>query len=115
MDFFYENVSPRDMFIHLVNDKPSTTMKDGVRWHLGNVGSFDEDNGYFAIGKTTKSTIQKYDDVAGNFIEEDFESSPYAYCIFNVHIGFLGIPKKLSLSSSFSGIAKKIKLLFSKN
>jgi len=72
----------------------------------------DENGGYFAVGRTTKSILEKYDKETGNFIEEVLETSPYTNVLFDRAIGFVAIAKKTKLSISIAGIASKISKLF---
>ena len=65
--------------------------------------------GYFAIGKTTKSIKEKFDENTGNFVEEEDENSPYTHVVFDSKIGLLAIAKKIKLSPTINGIANKTK------
>ena len=75
---------------------------------------FSEDTGYFAVGRTTKATIEKFDPNSGNFVAEEHETSPYTHCVFNAAIGFIGIAKKSKLAPSAMGIANQIERLLLK-
>jgi len=74
---------------------------------------FNESNGYFAAGRTTISTIEKFDEESSNFIEEELEESPYTHCVFDAAIGFIGIAKKRNLSQTAKGIATRLEQLLS--
>ena len=69
--------------------------------------------GYFACGRTTKSTIEKFDETSKNFLEEELETSPYTHCVFNAQIGILGIARKTNLAPTVKGIAARIQQLLS--
>ncbi len=109
--FLHEDLTPRDMFLRALDARPSGEHRKGFIWHIGNIKYFSEDTGYFAVGRTTKSTIEKFDDTTGDFIEEELEESPYTHCVFNAHIGFIGIAKKASLASTTKGVASRIEQL----
>jgi len=94
-------------------ERPSGELRKGYIWHVGNIQYFSETTGYFAVGRTTNSTIEKYDDLTGNFVEEELEESPYTHCVFDARIGFIGIARKTSLSPTAKGIAARIEQLLS--
>jgi len=77
------------------------------------VQRFSESSGYFALGRTTTSTFEKYDEDAKNFVEESVETSPYTHCVFDAAIGFIGIAKKPSLAPTPVSIARRVRELLS--
>ena len=103
------------MFLDALDEKPESEGRRGYKWHIGNVRPFSRSAGYFAIGRTTRSTIEKFDEESGNFVEEELETSPYTHCVFDATIGFIGIAKKTSLSPTTEGIARRIEDLISRS
>lgn len=87
---FYADATPSELFLLALEEKPSAELREGYRWHIGNIQLFSEMTGYFAIGRTTKSSIEKFDPATGNFLEEELETSPYTHCVFNAAIGING-------------------------
>lgn len=69
--------------------------------------------GYFAIGRTTTSTVEKFDEVSSNFVEEELEESPYTHCVFDASIGIIGIARKPILSPTSKGVAGRLEQLLS--
>jgi len=110
--FFHENLSRSDVFLEALKERPSVELRKGHFWHIGNLAVLDNFGGYFAIGRTTNSILEKYDDSSGNFVEELLETSPYTHVIFDARIGFLAIAKKTKLSPTVGGIARNICRLF---
>lgn len=110
---FNERVTPKELLIAAVMQKPSAELRAGYHWHIGNVQLFNDARGYFAIGRTTTSSIEKFDEASGNFIEEETEESPYTHCVFDASIGFIGIAKKPNLSQTTKGIANRLEELLS--
>lgn len=110
---FNENITPKELLTSAVLQKPSEELRAGYHWHIGNVFLFNDHRGYFAIGRTTVSSIEKFDEISGNFIEEQTEESPYTHCVFDSSIGFIGIAKKPNLSQTTKGIANRLKELLS--
>lgn len=111
--FLHDDLPPRDIFLRAVLEKPSGELRKGVEWHIGNIHQFSEYTGYFAAGRTTLSTFEKFDPLTGDFVEEELEESPYTHCVFDARIGFIGIAKKSNLSQTTKGIANRIEQLLS--
>lgn len=101
------------IFLSAINDRPSAEIRRGYIWHVGNVQHFTESSGYFAIGRTTTSTIEKFDSSTGNFVVEELEESPYTHCVFDAQIGFVGIARKSSLAQTAKGVATRLEQLLS--
>ncbi len=107
------DVTPAQIFLSSLNERPTTEVKPGYSWHIGNVERFSEDAGDFALGRTTKRTFEKFDQESGNFVIESLETSPYTHCVFDAGFGFIGIAKKPSLANTTSAIARRVKELLS--
>jgi len=112
--WLHYQVSRADIFKASLEEKPDSQVRAGYTWHIGNVELFSKTSGYFAIGRTTRSTIEKFDSESGNFVEEELETSPYTHCVFDAEIGFIGIAKKPSLSPTANGIARRVEELLSR-
>ncbi|MFM0157745.1 hypothetical protein [Paraburkholderia sediminicola] len=110
---FSSAISPRELFLSALNERPSAELRKGYTWHIGNIHYFSDDSGYFAVGRTTNSTIEKFDEETGNFVEEELTASPYTHCVFDAKIGILGIAKKSILAESSKGIAHRVEQLLS--
>ncbi|MGN7102340.1 hypothetical protein ACTHR6_12055 [Ralstonia holmesii] len=113
ISLFDAQVTPRDLFLSALSEKPSAELRKGYTWHIGNIQYFTPDTGYFAVGRTTNSTIEKFDEESGNFLEEELAASPYTHCVFDARIGILGIAKKTSLAQSAKGVAARVEQLLS--
>ncbi len=111
--FDHIKLTPEDLFLKSLNERPSGELRKGNTWHIGNIENFSNSTGYFAIGRITKSTIEKFDDISGNFIQENVEEGPYTHCVFNAQMGIVGIAKKTSLAPTSTSIARRIEDLLS--
>lgn len=111
--FLHDELTPRDLLLQAILEKPSGELRKGFHWHIGNIQMFDQFTGYFAAGRTTTSTIEKFDEETSNFVEEEQEESPYTHCVFDATIGFIGIAKKSNLSQTTKGIAARLEQLLS--
>ncbi len=115
MKLFYQGLSPREFFEKVLVEKPSIGLRRNHTWHIGNIEYFDDNGGRFAVGRTTKTTVEKFDDNTGDFIEELDDSGPYTYVYFDLEYGVLAIAKKAKVASSVRLISRKIQALFSKS
>ncbi|WP_350644333.1 hypothetical protein [Pseudoalteromonas sp. G24-MNA-CIBAN-0072] len=113
LPLFAENQSSMDIFLKSIHDKPEYTLSSGSEWHIGNVKLFDDFSGSFAVGRTTKTTVEKFDKESGDFVDELDDSGPYTVVIFDARIGLIGIAKKSKLAPNASSIARRIKDLLS--
>ena len=109
---FEGDLKPSDIFIKAIDEKPSFEFLNNYNWHIGNVEHLTKQSGYFAVGRTTKSIVEKYDEESKNFIVEENEESPYTHVLFNLTIGLIAIAKKTKLAPTVNGIARKIEKLF---
>lgn len=109
--FLHTDLTPGELFLKTLAERPSAELRKGYRWHIGNLKYFSETTGYFAIGRTTNSKIEVFDDQSGDFVEEELEESPYTHCVFNAEIGFVGIAKKMPLGQTAKGLAARIQQL----
>jgi len=104
-----------ELFHDALREKPSAELRSGFLWHIGNIVQIDDSGGAFAIGRTTSTTLSKYDEEQGNFLEEDSEESPYTTCLYDLQIGFVAIMKKTKLSPKTEGIASKLAKLLNQS
>lgn len=112
MPLLFPNKSSSELFLDAINEKPALTLPTGSEWHIGNIVYIDDLHGSFAVGKTTKTTVEKYDKDSGDFVDRIDDSGPYTTVIFDSRIGLLGIAKKSKLAPDASTVARKIKKLF---
>lgn len=111
--FLHDDLPPRDILLRAILEKPSGELRKGIEWHIGNIKMFSDYTGYFAAGRTTVSTIEKFNTESGDFVEEELEASPYTHCVFDARIGFVGIAKKPTLSQTTKGVANRVEQLLS--
>lgn len=112
--FLDDGRTPQELLLASIAERPSAELRAGYDWHVGNIQMFSNVSGYFAVGRTTTSTIEKFDPTTGDFLEEETEESPYTHCVFDASIGFVGIAKKPNLSQTTRGIANRLEQLFSR-
>jgi len=71
-------------------------------------------SGSFAVGRTTKTTVERFNKETGDFIDELDDSGPYTVVMFDSKVGVLGIAKKSKLAPNAATIARRVKELLSK-
>lgn len=108
---FYIESTPREIFEFGLNSRPYKETRKNKVWHIGNLEYIEDGGGRFAIGRTTKATLEKFDEPSGNFIEELDDSGPYTFAYFDSVIGLIGIAKKSKVATDINVIANKIALL----
>jgi hypothetical protein len=106
------DLSPSTLLKSCINEKPEISLKKDNVWHVGNIDYFDDMTGSFAVGRTTTTTVERFDSQTGNFIELLDDSGPYTSVIFDCNIGLLGIAKKTKVAPDVESIARKIIKLF---
>jgi hypothetical protein len=114
VDLFQPELSAREMLETGLAERPSIELRENNVWHVGNVEYFSDGGGRFAIGRTTLTTVEKFDATTGNFTELVDDSGPYTFVSFDSKLGLLGIGKKTKVAADVKSIARKIqKLLLS--
>lgn len=110
---FYSDITPQEMMKQAMAERPAVKIRKGHVWHLGNVEYFTDVAGRFAVGRTTKTTVEKFDDATGNFVEHIDDSGPYTFTYFDTNLGLLGICKKAKVAADVKAIARKLQVLLS--
>lgn len=105
---------PQEIMLTALNQAPQLEAKRGYVWHIGNIQYFSaaKDTGYFAVGRTTRDTLPRFDPERRQFLEEEFETSPYTHCVFDSKLGLVGIAKNTNLAPTAKGIASRLQHLF---
>ena len=111
---FQHDVNTSEIFERAINEKPSMELKENNVWHIANIEAIDDTGGRFAVGRTTKTTVEKFDTVTGDFIKQIDDSGPYTLVYFFSDIGLIGITKKTKVAPDVKSIASRIKGLFAK-
>jgi hypothetical protein len=102
------------MFKAALSERPSLDVRGGNAWHIGNIHEIGDYGGRFAVGRTTFTTIDKYDEVTGNFTELRDDAGPYTYVYFDNRIGLLAIGKRSKLAVDVHTIAERLERLFAR-
>lgn len=112
VDLFRQELSARAMLENGLAEKPSIALRKSNVWHIGNVEYFDDGEGRFAIGRTTLTTVEKFDTETGNFTELIDDSGSYTFVYFDSKLGLLGIGKKSRVANDVKSIGRKIQKNF---
>jgi hypothetical protein len=111
VDLFQAHLSAREMLEKGLEERPSIELRQNSVWHIGNVEYFNNGEGRFAIGRTTLTTVEKFDKNTRDFTELLDDSGPYTFVYFDSKLGLLGIGKKTKLSADVKSVALKIQKL----
>lgn len=107
-------LTPTDIFLIAIQSRPEVQLRRGVTWHIGNLELLEETHGRFAIGRTTKTTVERFDETTGDFVEMIDDAAPYTSIYFNATIGLIGIAKKGTVAPDTDSVARTLKILLEK-
>lgn len=96
---------PSEIIRDTILSMPSLPSWRGSIWQIGNVQRLDNTGMYFRLGRTSRSTIELYEN--GNFIDVEFESAPYTHVLLDVELELCAIAKKTKLAPHSKGIARQ--------
>jgi len=108
---FDAQFAPQEVLVEAIRAKPAAELRRGYTWHIGNVSELDPLGLYFALGRTTRSTIELYDEGSGNFLEAEFPTAPYTHVICDTALEVVGIARKSQLAPTAPGIARQFEKL----
>lgn len=98
----------REFFFDLLQRKPGGELRVGYQWHIGNIKRIDQNSIYFAVGRTTKASSEKYDEDAGNFVQTTGSESPFTHVLVDEELGLIAIAARTKLSPTPKGIANSL-------
>jgi hypothetical protein len=107
---FNTEISRSEVLKNIILSKPDLIKNSEKIWHIGNVLEIGNSTIYFRIGKTSKLTVELFHE--GNFVESEFETSPYTHVVLNTKLEICAIAKKIKLSPTISGISHRLIELF---
>lgn len=103
---FEQEQSRPEILTTAISSVPEADLRRGQTWHIGNVAQIDTNGFYFRLGKTTRATNEVYQ--GGNFIDEEYETSPYTHAVIDVDYEVCAIAQKTKLSQTTKGIARNL-------
>lgn len=107
-DLFERERTRSEIIQETIQSLPSAQLRKGMVWHIGNILQMDHTGFYFRVGRTTTATIEIYDELEGNFVDQEFETAPYTHAIIDVDLEVCAIAKKARLSPTTKGIANQL-------
>ena len=109
MPLFGPRKLPSNILSAAIREKPSGELHKSHTWHIGNVSRVDSLGLYFALGRTTKTTVEHYDKDTGNFTVAEFEVAPYTHALLDTELELCAIAAKSKLAPSPKGIGNKLR------
>ncbi|MGE0621114.1 MAG: hypothetical protein AB7O54_00750 [Pseudomonadales bacterium] len=110
-DWVDGTIEPRAMVEQAIMAKPSSELRSGYVWHIGNTAKVGDEGLYFALGRTTPSVVEMWDEELGRFDDTEFESSPYTHVFVDLTFQVCAIARKTRLSPTIDGIARNLQRL----
>jgi len=104
-----------DILRNAIESKPSAELRKGHTWHIGNVKTLDSRGVYFAIGRTTTLTVERYDPKRRDFLEEEFDTAPYTHVFLDLETQVAAIAAKARLARSAAGVARQLQRLLNQS
>lgn len=108
-DLFDKGMTPTQILLNAITERPSFCSKRGTEWLLGNIEFNNDYSGSFALGKNTRTKRERLDKDSRNFSVQSDEEGPFTTVVFDAKIGLIGIAKKSALSPETAQLANKIK------
>lgn len=108
---FRSEQSRSDFLRNLIIRKPDGEIRKGYVWHIGNVSEVDASGLFFAIGRTTKTSKELYDEESGDFLAVEDEEAPFTNVFYDFSLSVLAIVPKARLSPSPKGVARSMEKL----
>ncbi len=102
------NSTASEIICAAIQEKPSKEIRKGNTWHIGNIEQIGETGLFFAFGRVTKSIVEKYDEEAGNFLDEPQRQAPYTYVIFDLENQVCAVAHKSKIAPKVSDIANNL-------
>jgi hypothetical protein len=96
------------LILEMISGRPSLELRKDHTWHIGNPVRLDDSGMYFRIGRITKTILERFDSVTGDFLEEPFEEAPYTHAFVDLDLEVAGIAAKSRLAPTAVGIANKL-------
>lgn len=104
--------TPPELIKRAIQARPTKKGRKNATWHVGNVQEIGEGL-YFALGRTTRARFEKFDEKAGNFIEDSFETAPYTHAFVDLPLQVCAIALKPRVAPSAGAMARRLSELMS--
>lgn len=111
---FNQNIDRIEVLRDIISQKPSAELRSGYWWHVGNVQLLGREGAYFALGRTTRSTVELYNPETKDFIVDEHRESPYTHVFIDYPRQVLAIGSKPRLAPHIKTIAKQLEKLLNK-
>lgn len=105
---FRLNISRVEFVTKLILEIPNAEIRRGYTWHIGNVQLIGDEGLVFAVGRTTRTSKELYDESTRNFVAVEDRESPFTRVFYEKRYGILGILPRARLSPTAKGIATGI-------
>lgn len=106
-ELFAPDISRPLILRQTVESLPSGEFREGLTWHIGNIMRLDDSSLYFRIGRTSKETLEMFNEKEGTFQDQEFPTAPYTHGLLDFDLELCAIAKKPRLAKTTFGIARQ--------
>lgn len=107
--------SRTQILLNLIFSRPTSEMRVGYEWHIGNVQAVSDEALAFAVGRTTKASREQFDEESGDFKAVEGDEAPFTYALLDARLGVLGLIPKARLAPTPKGIARSLEKMLNRH
>ena len=96
-----------------ITSLPSIELRQGRKWHIGNVAPLDNKALYFRVGRISHSTMAVYD--GQSFSDQEFETAPYTHVVLDLALEVCALARQSKLAATAQGIARQLTALLNRS
>ena len=111
--FDSQTSSPAQIIEEALKENPFNEVRKNNFWRIGNYSKLEDNAVFFALGKTTKRTVEIFDENARAFRNENSPEAPYTYVLIDLEKQICAIAHKPKLSPNVINIAGNLARLLS--
>ncbi len=104
-----QHLTKSELLRQRIEATPTAELRSGYQWHIGNIEEVDECSVYFRVGRTTKTTLERFKD--GRFVDTEVEAAPSTGVLLDFELELCAIAAKSKLAPTVMGIAEKLNRL----
>lgn len=99
---------PQLVLERAIEERPSSALRRGVVWHIGNIQQVDETGLYFRLGKLSRARLSTVDEASGDFIEEEVDNAPYTHCVLDLPSEVCAVAQSFDLAPTPIALAGRL-------
>jgi hypothetical protein len=88
--------------------RPTSRVRRGVAWHIGNTNVIDDHGLYFRLGRMSKATMPFYDEETGDFVQEEVPNAPFTHVLLDWQRELCAVARKQTLARTTQSLARRL-------